>query len=547
MQQINIRTVVRLIKEDIEKYAYGSELSRLAPPTEEERLFANELVAIIISKYESPYNVHSTLTIGNNESDTDEEDSDQEMPTQTTATSQSASSSESEYQPSPQKQLAIKVNEEQMRRLVAFAFPSSGKDKTLKQIQHSFTWVRNMQQVNRISDQVAVGGMREHILADLKKEVFERLREADDDGNEIHDMDIEFWALEAAAKRDYPFKASNKWIQEFKKDFNIVSRKITAFVSRVSNQNEEMFQVQANQFTQRVKELVSNGTYNEMSVWNADQSGIRYELTGGRTLTFKGSRHVKRQVFSTNATKHSFTIMPLVNMNGFVYEKLFVTLQEPTGDFGPRVSQRMIKPPNLVITASKSGIMDRKCLQVFIIECLSDALPDNQRNLLLVDHWTPFRNHDYFKQNMPASKLLDIENIPKGCTSICQPLDCYGFRPIKDYIRLFTRYMRALHRDVNMGERNNIIKLMSIVHNQLSAQRFRDMWRYSFVKAGLSEVLGTQYEVPASYAFRFGIENCHCLGLARIRCCRCENFFCLKHFFIECNNNSLGYHYCNSH
>ena len=58
--------------------------------------------------------------------------------------------------------------------------------------------------------------------------------------------------------------------------------------------------------------------------------------------------------------------------------------------------------------------------------------------------------------------------MPKGTTAKIQPLDVFGFRIWKNFDRHFSDSVILMNSDENLHLRNNIIKLQSLVHNQLS-------------------------------------------------------------------------------
>ena len=59
--------------------------------------------------------------------------------------------------------------------------------------------------------------------------------------------------------------------------------------------------------------------------------------------------------------------------------------------------------------------------------------------------------------------------IPKGTTGKIQLLDVYGFRIWKNFTKRFSDTVLLLESNINLDERNNILKLQSLIHNQLSS------------------------------------------------------------------------------
>jgi len=97
-----------------------------------------------------------------------------------------------------------------------------------------------------------------------------------------------------------------------------------------------------------------------------------------------------------------------------------------------------------------------------------------------------------------------------------------------------------LESDINLQERNNITKLQSLIHNQLSSPRYHNLFKYSWFKSYINE-RPEEFENPVQYSFdetstRCNIEDCN--NIAVVRCSWCQKSLCLKPFFVE-------YHFCN--
>jgi len=85
--------------------------------------------------------------------------------------------------------------------------------------------------------------------------------------------------------------------------------------------------------------------------------------------------------------------------------------------------------------------------------------------------------------------------IPKGTLGKIQSLDVYGFKIwknllkekflLKDFQILF-----LLESNINLRERNNIIKLQFLIHNQLSSLRYNKLFKYSWFKSGYTNKSG---------------------------------------------------------
>ena len=68
--------------------------------------------------------------------------------------------------------------------------------------------------------------------------------------------------------------------------------------------------------------------------------------------------------------------------------------------------------------------------------------------------------------------------IPKNTTCDVQSLDRYFNRQMKVLIKRMYHHVTIGQIDINLWERNNIIKLIPLIHNQLSSRVFKDIIRY---------------------------------------------------------------------
>ena len=85
----------------------------------------------------------------------------------------------------------------------------------------------------------------------------------------------------------------------------------------------------------------------------------------------------------------------------------------------------------------------------------------------------------------------------------------------------------AMNCDMKLHERNNIIKLQSLVHNQFSSPRYRNLFKYSWYASGYVYEKPEKFENPVDFSFgdscetRCQIEGCKNVTL--IRCGWCKN------------------------
>ena len=169
-----------------------------------------------------------------------------------------------------------------------------------------------------------------------------------------------------------------------------------------------------------------------------------------------GSRHVEALVQSVNATTHSFTVMPILSAAGELFSPLFVVLQESRGLFGPRVTKNLFRPSNLQIECSTSGLMHKDHWKLFLDVNFFPHAPNHCT--LLYDSWTTASDTTIVEDAAPAGKTVDVKIIPPKVTAILQPLDVYYLRMFKDFQRKFSDRVVNDKIDMNLYERNNVLK-----------------------------------------------------------------------------------------
>ena len=121
-------------------------------------------------------------------------------------------------------------------------------------------------------------------------------------------------------------------------------------------------------------------------------------------------------------------------------------------------------------------------------------------------------------------------------------MDVYFFRQWKIFARKIHERVLLDGIDINLKDRNNIIKMQSLIHNQLSSPRFVDMIKYAWHRSGyLSErprcfqnVLQVCFNLTSGSCF----QDCsQCSEGIFLKCSWCSVPLCFSHFFTN-------YHYC---
>lgn len=249
---------------------------------------------------------------------------------------------------------------------------------------------------------------------------YDKFKTARDSKAIVHDSDIRLWALYAANKVKLDgFTASNNWINKFKSQFRISSRKICKFVSVKNLRDQETIENEA------VKVLINfeNSNRNKFKpskIFNSDQSGFRYCHLGNRTLSFLGEKQSEGMVNSINPTTHSYTIQPVISMEGKLLSPLFVCLKESKVTFGPRVANDLPEFYNTEVVCSKSGKLDKHLFRIWVENWLSKMIDESGKCLLYMDGWNGQADKSLF--NLDDKEVI-VEYFADGSTSFSQPCD----------------------------------------------------------------------------------------------------------------------------
>ena len=208
-------------------------------------------------------------------------------------------------------------------------------------------------------------------------------------------------------------------------------------------------------------------------MFNSDEVGINLEVVGHRTLTYVGEQSTWGSVRSASNTSHSYTIQSTIALNGTVFGPLYICLKGPSGHLSERVKRNLFNAKNIVLTCSKSGKLTSSLLTYWRDHCLIPNI--SSKALLLIDSFSTYANPEIYRN------LTNFEypTIPPKTTSIIQPLDIYYDRQYKIIVRRIYDHVRLDNISINMAERNNIIKLHSLVHSQMSSKIFQPMIKYA--------------------------------------------------------------------
>jgi hypothetical protein len=190
----------------------------------------------------------------------------------------------------------------------------------------------------------------------------------------------------------------------------------------------------------------------------------------------------------------------------------------------------MFQPRNVVITCSKSGKLTKSLVHYWSDMVLAPNAP--KKCLLLSDAWPTQSDVEIYKK-VPGCKRLGI---PQKTTDRLQPLDVFYNRQMKSIIR--RAYDRVIldQLPIAMSTRDNIIRLVSLTHNQMSAKVFNGLIRYAWFASGYVKKHPGIFKTVHEVCFDNHTTTCqvtNCDQSPFIRCSWCEKSLCFSHFFVE--------------
>lgn len=267
--------------------------------------------------------------------------------------------------------------------------------------------------------------------------------------------------------------------------------------------DEEVIRISTDHFVADVSRRLPH--YEEDEVINTHRSGLHLEFHSTRTLSHQGEKITIGFVRSVNATTHSYTAQPTIALDGHVLSPLYLCLKEPTGRMSDNIRSHLFKTSNVVITCSISGKLTTSLVEYWRDHVLLPSLGKHQKFLLISDCWG---GQTYGKGLYDHIRGRTRREIPKKTTDRIQPLDVFYNRQMKLIPRRSSDRVLLDEIDINMSERNNVIRLMSLTHNQLFAKVFHSMIRYAWYASGYTDHHPGSFKTVVGVCFSFDATTC---------------------------------------
>lgn len=161
------------------------------------------------------------------------------------------------------------------------------------------------------------GGGRHEFFEDVEHQLVEWIKLRNKDGLRVKDKYIQIKALEIAKEQqtsaESEFKASRGWLENFKKRYDLVSRRQTS--SRILPDNASGI---CREFIGSIQKLIQEKSIKKSNVLNMDQVPRYFEGQAKSTITSKGTRNVLIRKASNSHKR--FTATFTIGADGKIYK-----------------------------------------------------------------------------------------------------------------------------------------------------------------------------------------------------------------------------------
>ena len=189
---------------------------------------------------------------------------------------------------------------------------------------------------------------------------------------------------------------------------------------------------EASDFMRFVRVIVSGGNRDRRFILNMDQTPVYFSMNSKKTLDLIGKKTIHIRT-STNDTKR-VTVAVTIAADGTVLPSYLVFKGKPGGrietkEFGTYPNGHFYK-------CQEAAWMDEEVMIAWVKEVLAPYVATAP------DHVVPILILDMYRCHMMSSVVqmiqelgVEVQHIPGGCTSLCQPVDVGFNKPFKDRMR----------------------------------------------------------------------------------------------------------------
>lgn len=205
------------------------------------------------------------------------------------------------------------------------------------------------------------------------------------------------------------FKASTGWLDNFKKENNIIFKNICGESGEVNLEK-------ATDWKSMLKEMISDR--DPQNIFNVDEAGLFYQCTPNKSLTFKNEK-----CSGGKLSKQRVTLLIGANMSGS--EKLPLLMIGRSAN--PRCFKNIKKKPINYMSNAKAW-MTSLIFEKWLLELDCKMRKENREILLFIDNCTAHNN-------IPQMSNVKVIFLPPNMTSVLQPMDQGVIKNFKHYYR----------------------------------------------------------------------------------------------------------------
>jgi hypothetical protein len=228
-----------------------------------------------------------------------------------------------------------------------------------------------------------------------------------------------------------------------------------------------------------------------------------------------------------------------------MYWKIVNCFRENNNNFGPivklKVDEIFENVNNVEVVSYKSGIMSnflindwsKNLFDMNLYE--SSGINEKLNVLLLLDSFTCHWNTDFDKSYNSNLFIIELVKIPPNTTSFAQPQDTGFNYELKYFIKIFVEHIAVDDIKIDNKNRLTIIKLFSLLWNQMCSEKFNNLIRHAWYSSGYLEN-DFKFENMREICFNIKFVNCDiitCNNSCFIKCSHCSKLLCIKHFYLK--------------
>lgn len=206
------------------------------------------------------------------------------------------------------------------------------------------------------------------------------------------------------------FQASAGWLAKFKERYGLAFKSLCGESGSVDEKTVEEWKIE-------LKKILDG--YDKKNIFNADETGLFYNMVPKKTLTYKGEK-----CFGGKHSKVRLTVLLCANSDGSEkFPPLVIGKSKQ-----PRCFKNITRKPCQYQNSSKAWMTS----PIFIdwIRKFDAKMHKEKRKVLLLIDRCPAHPPD-----IPGLRNLTIQFLPANCTSKLQPLDQGIIRSVKAYYR----------------------------------------------------------------------------------------------------------------